>query len=176
MMNTKKLLLACSTSVAFAIASHGVQAQTSLAGCLSTSLVDFDGTVVDAALATPALSTLVDAVVAADLVDALNDAEDITVYAPTNDAFGKIPADIAGAILADTDILTAVLTYHVTPGENDPRRYVTPVRRETLLGQNVFYQRTGNEARVNSAAVSCEGVQTNNGVVWVIDNVLIPSF
>ena len=72
-----------------------------MGACLSTDIVQFDGTVVDAALATPELSTLVDAVVAAGLVDALNDAENITVYAPTNDAFAAIPGEVADAILAD---------------------------------------------------------------------------
>lgn len=174
-MNIKHLVLATAGSLALT-ASFASQAQTSLASCLSTPIVNFEGTVVDAAIATPALSTLVDAVVAAGLVDALNDADDITVYAPTNDAFGKIPEDIAGAILADTDVLTAVLTYHVTPGMIDPRRYVTPVRRDTLLGQNVFYSRADSNAMVNNATIDCQGVQTDNGMVWVINSVLIPNF
>jgi uncharacterized surface protein with fasciclin (FAS1) repeats len=155
---------------------NSAQAQ-SLAECLSTDVVDFDGSVVDAAIATPELSTLVDAVVAAGLDEALATTEDITVYAPTNDAFAALPGDVLNAIVGDEALLTAVLTYHVTPGEQDPRRYTTAVRRNTLLqGQKVYYSRFGGAARVNQSAIACQGVQTDNGVVWVIDSVLIPQF
>ena len=164
------------TLVLSAFIANGAQAQ-SLAECLSTDIVDFDGSVVDAAIATPELSTLVDAVVAAGLDEALATTEDITVYAPTNDAFAALPGDVLGAIVGDEALLTAVLTYHVTPGEQDPRRYTTAVRRNTLLkGQKVYYSRFGGAARVNQSAIACQGVQTDNGVVWVIDSVLIPQF
>jgi uncharacterized surface protein with fasciclin (FAS1) repeats len=174
-MNMKTIILAGTTALAFAFGT-AAQAQSSMGQCLSTNIVQFDGTVVDAALATPELSTLVDAVVAAGLVDALNDADNITVYAPTNDAFGAIPGDIADAILGDIDLLTAVLTYHVSPGKTDPRRHVEALRRPTLQGQYVFYHRTGMEPHVNGAAVSCQGVNTSNGFVWIIDSVLLPVF
>ena len=113
-------------------------------------------------------------VVAAGLVDALHDAQDITVYAPTNDAFDAIPVDIAGAILGDTGLLTAVLTYHVTPRIQDPRGFLPPVRRDTLLGQRVYYAYDDGAPRVNNAAVNCAGVRTSNGMVWLIDSVLLP--
>jgi uncharacterized surface protein with fasciclin (FAS1) repeats len=58
----------------------------------------------------------------------------------------------------------------------DPRRYVTPIRRDTLAGPYVFYHRYGGEARVNDAAIDCAGVKTSNGMVWLIDSVLIPQF
>lgn len=174
-MQLKQLILAGTAALAFSFGA-GAQAANTLAECVSTEITRFDGTVVDAALATPELSTLVDAVVAAGLVDALNDAEDITVYAPTNDAFAAIPGDIAGAILADVDVLTAVLTYHVTPSVQYPRRFVTAVRRDTLLGQKVFYHRSGSEALVNNSAINCGGIRTSNGIVWLIDSVLLPTF
>lgn len=174
-MNLKNIMAATAAAAAVTFGANA-QADSPLAECLSEPLVEFDGTVVDAAIATPELSTLVDAVVAAGLVDALNEAENITVYAPTNDAFGAIPADILNAALSDTGILTAILTYHVSPGKTDPRRYVTALRRPTLQGQNVFYNRAGQHARVNSAAVTCQGVRTSNGLVWIIDSVLMPQF
>ena len=174
-MTLKNLVLAGTAAIActFGAASH---AMTSLATCVSTEITQFDGTVVDAALATPELSTLVDAVVAANLVDALNDAEGITVYAPTNAAFAAVPEDILDSVLADLDLLTGLLTYHVSPTMEDPRRYVTPIRRDTLAGPYVFYHRYGGEARVNGAAIDCAGVETSNGMVWLIDSVLIPQF
>jgi len=156
--------------------SSGAQASASLGACLSTELVDFDGSIVDAAVATPELSILVDAVVAAGLADALATTENITVYAPTNDAFSALPTDILDAVVADVDMLTAILTYHVTPAVVDPRRYVTPVRTDTLQGQKVFFSRYDQLPRVNQAAVSCQGVRADNGVVWVINSVLLPQF
>lgn len=173
-MNMKNLVLASTTAL---VCTFGATTHASgLATCVSTEVTNFDGTVVDAALATPELSTLADAVIAAGLVDALNDAENITVYAPTNDAFASIPEDILGGILADVDVLTAVLTYHVSPTQQDPRRYATPVRTDTLQGQKIFFQRSTGHARVNNSAVDCAGVQTSNGLVWLIDSVLLPSF
>lgn len=174
-MNLKKTILAGTTAMAcaFGAASH---AEDNFAHCVGTPIAKFDGNIVDAAVATPELSTLVDAVLAAGLADALASAENITVYAPTNAAFGKIPADITGAILADTDVLTAVLTYHVSPGIQDPRKFVPAVRRNTLNGQRVYYEWQNGEPTVNNAVVQCQGVQTDNGRVWFIDSVLLPTF
>ena len=148
--------------------------------CLYTPKVRFHGTIVEAALATPELSTLAFAVQAAGLVDVLNGPGPFTVFAPVNDAFDAIPADILGAILADTDILTAVLTYHVSAGTgrwNDPRRALfRPKERNTVVGQTVFFNRSNSGPQVNQSNVSCQGVKTDNGVVWLIDSVLLPQF
>ncbi|MEH6592080.1 MAG: fasciclin domain-containing protein [Halioglobus sp.] len=171
-MQLKKMVLAATAALTL---SYGAASQAeTFAECVSTDLVKFDGTIVDAALATPELSTLVDAVVAAGLVDTLATAENITVYAPTNDAFGNVPGGILNAVLGDPALLTAVLTYHVSPGKEDPRKYIKGERAPTLAGPSVFFHRIGGQARVNGAAVSCQGVQTSNGTVWVIDSVLIP--
>ena len=171
-MQLKKIAIAATAALTL---SYGAASQAeTFAECVSTDLANFDGTIVDAALATPALSTLVDAVVAAGLVDTLAEAENITVYAPTNDAFANVPGGILDAVLADTGLLTAVLTYHVSPGKKDPRKFIKANRAPTLAGPAVFFHRANGEARVNGAAVSCQGVKTNNGTVWVIDSVLIP--
>lgn len=147
--------------------------------CYTTPAVEFPGTIVDAAVATDALSTLVTAVVAADLVDALSSEGPFTVYAPTNDAFAAIPEGLLGAILADTDLLTSILTYHVTADVKphyDPR-WVNKNAFEvpTLNGQTVFYNRNGGP-QINNANASCQPVKTSNGVVFVIDSVLLPQF
>lgn len=149
---------------------------TSLAKCQRTPLAHFNGTIVDAAVATSELSTLVTAVKAAGLVDALSGEGPLTVYAPTNDAFAKVPADILDAILGDTDILTAVLTYHVTSGEVDPRRTFKHQEVSTLQGQTVFFNRGKDGPQINQSNINCTGVQTTNGVVWIIDSVLLPQF
>lgn len=156
--------------------STGAQA-SAFGDCASTDLAQFDGTIVDAAVATPALSTLVDAVTAAGLGDTLATTDNLTVYAPTNDAFAALPAPLLDAALADTALLTEILTYHVSTGSQDPRKFPGSVatRRDTLQGQSVYFSRHNGEARVNNAAVTCEGVRTSNGIVWVIDSVLLPS-
>jgi uncharacterized surface protein with fasciclin (FAS1) repeats len=144
--------------------------------CRNSQAVEFPGTIVDAAIATPALSTLVDLVVAADLAGALSAPGDLTVFAPTNAAFGKIPAPVLGAIGGDLDVLTAVLTYHVVPGAADPRALRTG-EVTTLQGQTLFtgFER-GTGATVNQSVADCTAVHTTNGTVWVIDSVLLPQF
>lgn len=166
------LALAASLSaVSFAAA-----AAPSFAECRSTKAVNFAGTIVDAAVATPALSTLTSLVVAANLAGPLSAPGNLTVYAPTNDAFAKIPAPVLGAIGGDIGVLTAVLTYHVVPGPADPRR---AGKREvtTLQGQTLF---TGFEhgvgPMINQSNADCTAVKTTNGTVWIIDSVLLPQF
>ena len=174
-MKLKNVMLASTAAIACTIGATAQAAPPGFESCVSEPIAQFDGTVVDAALATPELSTLVEVVVAAGLADALNDAENITVYAPTNDAFAAIPGDILGAIAGDETLLTSVLLYHVTQGTNDPRAFVPPVRRNTFLDQKVYYSYFDGAPRVNNAAVSCSGVKVSNGIVWVIDSVLIPA-
>ena len=160
-----------------ASATFGTQAQANgFAACLQSAPVTFDGTIVDAAVATPALSTLVDLVTAAGLAETLATTEDITVYAPTNDAFAAIPEPVLNAIGGDVDLLTSVLTYHVSPGLRDPRFHFTAVERPTLQGANVYFDFNNGRVRVNQSEVSCTGVRTDNGLVWIIDSVLLPQF
>jgi uncharacterized surface protein with fasciclin (FAS1) repeats len=173
--HVKKLALSAAAACTL-LGGAQAQANEAFAACASTPRAVFDGNIVEAAIATPELSTLVDAVVAAGLDTTLAQAENITVYAPTNDAFAAIPPMILDGILADTDVLTSVLTYHVSAGRRDPRIHFTSVRRNTLQGQRVYYGFIDGHARVNSAAVNCQGVRTSNGVVWLIDSVLLPQF
>ena len=110
---------------------------SSLGECLSVDIQQFQGNSVEAAIATPELSTLVDAVVAAGLDDALANTENITVYAPTNDAFAAIPADILEAITGDVHTLTDVLLYHVTPGRYMASDVVELSQADTVAGKPV---------------------------------------
>jgi uncharacterized surface protein with fasciclin (FAS1) repeats len=149
--------------------------------CIQTEAVKFDGSIVDAAVATPELSTLVTAVTVAGLVDALATTEGLTVYAPTDEAFGKIPAGILDEVLADPAVLTQVLTYHVTTTpawRADPRRASTaaPVTIDTLQGQRLFLSTKGGLPMVNQAMANCQVVEADNGYVWIIDSVLMPQF
>jgi uncharacterized surface protein with fasciclin (FAS1) repeats len=144
--------------------------------CRSTQLTEFPGTIVEAAIATPELSTLVTLVKAADLVGALSGKGPFTVFAPTNDAFGKVPAPLLDLIGSDPKLLTKVLTYHVVAGKADPRFSLLPKAVPTLQGQSVVVGYGNGGATVNQSTAACKGVKTTNGTVWVIDSVLLPQF
>jgi uncharacterized surface protein with fasciclin (FAS1) repeats len=138
----------------------------------------FDGTIVDAALATDDLSTLVTAVQAAGLVDVLADeTQTFTVFAPTNAAFEALGADTINALLADIDALTDVLLYHVVPGAA-----VDSITALSLLGEQVAMANgdtvtigvTDGALTINGATVVLADIVTSNGTVHVIDAVLTP--
>jgi uncharacterized surface protein with fasciclin (FAS1) repeats len=143
--------------------------------CVKTPLVRFDGTIVDAAIATPALSTLVDLVVRAGLGGALSAPGNLTVFAPTNAAFEAVPDPVLTAIGSDDAVLAAVLTYHVAAGRADPRVSLIPREVATLQGQTVFLDYDG-VPQVNQSNAACQGVRTTNGTVWIVDSVLLPQF
>jgi len=144
--------------------------------CRSTSLTTFNGTLVEAAVATPELSTLVTLVQAANLVGPLSGKGPFTVFAPTNAAFEKVPTPLLNLLGSNVDLLTGVLTYHVTTGTVDPRKNLVPSQAKTLNGQTVFVGFDSSGASVNQSTASCKGVRTSNGTVWVIDSVLLPQF
>jgi uncharacterized surface protein with fasciclin (FAS1) repeats len=132
-----------------------------------------DDPVATAASNNPVLSTLVAAVTAADLVDTLNSAEDITVFAPVDDAFAAIPAEDLEAVMADQDALTGILTYHVVPGRLAPEALAG--EHTTLQGESLTVTGSGEDFTVNDqAAVVCGNVQTANATVYIIDTVLMP--
>jgi uncharacterized surface protein with fasciclin (FAS1) repeats len=97
------------------------------------------------------------------------------VFAPTNDAFGKVPAPLLGLIGGDKGLLTTVLTYHVVSGYSDPRKPIFPREVKTVQGQTIFVEYDMNP-QVNQSNASCQGVKTRNGIVWLIDSVLLPQF
>jgi uncharacterized surface protein with fasciclin (FAS1) repeats len=169
-------LIAPALALLSAPAHAGTSTLQSWLKCRSTSLTEFNGTIVDAAIATPELSTLVSLVVAADLTGPLSGKGPLTVFAPTNAAFGKVPAPLLDLIGGDTALLTGVLTYHVTPGTTDPRRTLQPMQVKTLNGQTVFVGYDASGASVNQSTAACKGVKTTNGTVWIIDSVLLPQF
>jgi len=131
--------------------------------------------VATAASNNPLLSTLVTAVGEADLVDTLNSAEDITVFAPTNEAFDKIPEEDLNALLEDQEQLTEVLTYHVVEGEQAPDA-LEDGTFTSLQGDDVTTEGAGEDFTVNGdSRVVCGNVQTSNATVYLVDTVLMPS-
>ncbi|GAA2144337.1 hypothetical protein GCM10009760_31760 [Kitasatospora kazusensis] len=129
--------------------------------------------VATAASNNPLLSTLVTAVKAAGLVDTLNSAKDITVFAPTNDAFAKIPKAQLDALLADKAMLTKVLTYHVEAGRIAPAALAGS--HKSLEGSSVTVDGTTPDFTANgNSKVLCGNVQTANATVYIVDTVLMP--
>jgi uncharacterized surface protein with fasciclin (FAS1) repeats len=116
----------------------------------------------------------VTAVQEAGLVETLSGDGPFTVFAPTNDAFAKIPSDQLNAILADRDQLTAILTYHVLPsevmaGDLDPEQSVA-----TVQGDNVEIKVANGAATINDCNIVDTDIEASNGVIHVIDCVLTP--
>ncbi|MDH2426850.1 fasciclin domain-containing protein [Sphaerisporangium sp. TRM90804] len=129
--------------------------------------------VATAASNNPVLSTLVTAVTKAGLVDTLNSAPDITVFAPTNDAFAKLPKATLEKVLADKKMLTSILTYHVVGSRQTPTDLENG-SLTTLQGGMLSTSGSGESYKVGDADVVCGGVQTRNATVYIIDTVLMP--
>jgi uncharacterized surface protein with fasciclin (FAS1) repeats len=130
--------------------------------------------VATAASANPLLSTLVAAVKAAGLVDTLNSASNITVFAPDNAAFAKIPAATLKGILANKAELTKILTYHVASGRYTPAQLASGAKIKTLEGGTVTPAMMAGSYSVNGASVVCGNVQTANATVYIINTVMTP--
>lgn len=129
--------------------------------------------VATAASGNPVLSTLVTAVKKANLVDTLNSAQGITVFAPANSAFEKIPTDTLNGVLNDDAALKKVLTYHVVAGRLTPADLAGT--HKTLEGQDLTVAGSGTDFTVNgNSSVVCGNVQTENATVYIVDSVLMP--
>jgi uncharacterized surface protein with fasciclin (FAS1) repeats len=131
--------------------------------------------VATAASANPVLSTLVKAVGAAGLGDTLNGASNITVFAPANSAFAKVPAATLTSLLANKAELTSILTYHVIGQRLSPSQLLSGGSFKTLNGATLKVTGSGQTIMVNGTAnVVCGDVQTANATVYIIDSVLMP--
>ena len=130
--------------------------------------------VATAASNTPDLSTLVTAVKKADLVNTLNSAQGITVFAPTNDAFSALPKATLDKALGDPKgLLTTVLTYHVVQGQLSPDQLAGS--HKTLQGGTLQVTGSGQDFTVNGdSSVVCGNIKTANATVYLIDQVLLP--
>jgi uncharacterized surface protein with fasciclin (FAS1) repeats len=130
-------------------------------------------TIVDIAAGNDDFSTLVTAVTAAGLVDVLSGEGPFTVFAPTNAAFAALPPGALDAVLADPDLLTAVLTYHVVAGDVRAADVVTLNKARTVQGEWLAIS-TAAGVTVDSANVVATDIVASNGVIHVIDAVLLP--
>lgn len=130
--------------------------------------------IVDTAVAAGDFKTLVTALQAAGLVDTLKSDGPFTVFAPTDEAFAKIPASDLTALLADKEKLTKVLTYHVVPGNVTAADVAGLTSAKTVEGQSIDID-TSNGVRVDGAKVVKADVMASNGVIHVIDRVMMPT-
>ncbi len=133
--------------------------------------------IVETAQATPDLTTLVDAVVAAELVETLQGEGPFTVFAPTNDAFAELPPEELQRLLkpANRDELANILTYHVVAGDVKAADLSDGQMVETVQGDDLTVSIDGDKVMINDAEVVQADIETSNGTVHVIDGVLLPS-
>jgi len=154
------------------------------AGCADIPAESFAGMatapVATAAASNPVLTTLVQAVTAANLVDSLNSQQDVTVLAPANAAFQAVPADTLNAVMADVPQLTSILTHHVIQGRLAPDQLAG--QQTTLNNDTVTIEGSGENFTISGdqtvtgqpATVICGNVQTANATVYIVDQVLKP--
>ncbi len=139
-----------------------------------------DKNIVETAIATPAFSILVDAVVAAGLVDTLSGPGPFTVFAPTDDAFAALLTELGvtkDELLADTALLTQVLTYHVVPGRVLKADVPIDTAITTVQGESFTVGATLaiTDQRDRTSNITATDVLTSNGVIHVIDKVILPA-
>ncbi len=134
-----------------------------------------DQTIVEIAVGNPDFSTLVAAVQAAGLVETLSGEGPFTVFAPTNAAFEKLGADTISAVLADTELLTAILTYHVVPGSLTSANVAAATSLTTVQGAEIAVTRSDGQLFLNeNVAFVATDIEASNGIIHVIDTVLLP--
>jgi uncharacterized surface protein with fasciclin (FAS1) repeats len=156
------LVLALGTAPAFA------------GGSCSGSPAANTGDIVATASSAGSFNTLVAAVEAAGLVETLQSDGPFTVFAPTDEAFAKLPEGTVEALIADPDQLRSILLYHVVPGKVMAADVVTLDSATTAQGSDVEIMLADGGVRVNNANVTATDIETSNGVIHVIDTVIIP--
>ncbi|MCS6923083.1 MAG: fasciclin domain-containing protein [Fimbriimonadales bacterium] len=130
-------------------------------------------TIVDIAVQAGKFNTLVQAVQAAGLVETLSGEGPFTVFAPTDEAFAQIPQETLQAVLANKEQLTAILTYHVVPGKLMAADVARSTQLQTVQGQSITVSTEGG-VRVDDANVIQTDIEADNGVIHVIDKVIMP--
>ena len=160
-MTTPRRLIVTAAAAAVALLASG---------CATTPA---PASITDTAARTPALSTLARLVGEAGLADTLRGSGPFTVFAPTDAAFKALPAKTLDELSKDKTRLKAVLTYHVSPGKVMAAD-VKPGNVKTVNGANVAVSRAGDFVTYDEALVTQANVQATNGVIHVIDKVILP--
>lgn len=138
-------------------------------------VAEFEPNIMDIAAADDRFDTLEAAVKAANLADALAAPGNLTVFAPTDDAFAALPAELIDALLADPEgALTQILLYHVVPGSYGSSDVLATSSLETLQGNDLSVSLRDGKPYVNDSQIILTDIQAKNGVIHVIDAVLVP--
>jgi uncharacterized surface protein with fasciclin (FAS1) repeats len=184
----KKTFLATIAAAALAITSFSASAQMKDPMVGGAAMYPTK-TIVENAVNSPIHTTLVAALKAAGLVDTLNGPGPFTVFAPTNDAFDKLPAGTVDTLVKpeNKDTLTKILTYHVVPGRISSKQLIQMIKKghgkamlKTVQGEDLTATTSGGhimltDAKGGTATVTIADVFQSNGVIHVIDTVLMPS-
>jgi uncharacterized surface protein with fasciclin (FAS1) repeats len=133
-----------------------------------------DKDIVDIAAGDKNFSTLVSLVKQADLVDTLKGEGPFTVFAPTNAAFAKLPKSLLQKVSSDKKLLTQVLTYHVVAGNVMSKDLRNGMRAKTVQGENISVKISGKKVKFNNAGLVKADIKASNGVIHVIDTVILP--
>jgi uncharacterized surface protein with fasciclin (FAS1) repeats len=142
----------------------------------STVAAEPEMDIVDTAVSAGDFETLAAALTAADLIDTLRGEGPFTVFAPTDEAFAKLPAGTVETLLEPENIdqLTAILTYHVVPGAVTADQVVNLTEAPTVNGQPVEISVSASNVMVDDATVIAADIMATNGVIHVIDSVILP--
>lgn len=143
------------------------------ASTTSATAADAPKDIVDTAVAAGSFNTLAKALTAAGLIDTLKGAGPFTVFAPTDAAFAKLPAGTLEGLLKDKAKLTAILTYHVVPGKVMAADVMKLKSAKTVQGSSVMID-TMSGVKVDGATVVKADIACSNGVIHVIDTVILP--
>jgi len=182
MLKRTFLLAACLLALAIGVAACGDgdgDTTDSAGGAAATNegeaAATAEGNIVAVAQKTPELSTLVEAVTAAGLVETLEEPGPYTVFAPTNAAFEALGGTLETLLEpANKAELSEILTYHVVPGELSSAELSDGQKLETVQGGSLEVEIGSGEVTVNGAKVATADVEASNGIVHVIDEVLTP--
>jgi uncharacterized surface protein with fasciclin (FAS1) repeats len=182
MLKRTFLLAACLLALAIGVAACGDgddDATDSAGGAAATNegeaAATAEGNIVAVAQETPELSTLVEAVTAAGLVETLEEPGPYTVFAPTNAAFEALGGTLETLLEpANKAELSEILTYHVVPGELSSAELSDGQKLKTVQGGSLEVEISSGEVTVNGAKVATADVEASNGIVHVIDEVLTP--
>jgi uncharacterized surface protein with fasciclin (FAS1) repeats len=186
-MNLKKTFLAASAAAVLALTSLSASAQKTDPTVGGAAMYP-NKTIVENAVNSPIHTTLVAAVKAAGLVDTLNSKGPFTVFAPTNDAFAKLPAGTVDTLLKPENkaTLVKILTYHVVAGKYDSKKILKEIHKgggkatlTTVEGEPLTFTESNGmititDAKGGTAMITTADVYQSNGIIHVIDTVLMP--